>query len=86
MEVLPGPLLVVFTDQIWSPIKLQKEEKLTNLITNLFTINQVPHVFGEYHFAGHTYKYKDDFTERCFVTMICAKEQGRHPPNQLKMG
>jgi hypothetical protein len=79
-------VLVVFTDQIRSPIKLQKEEKLANLITHAFTINQVPHVFGEHHFASYKYKYMEDFTERRFPMLICTKEQGRHPPNQLKMG
>jgi hypothetical protein len=59
---------------------------LTNLITHAFTINQVPHVFGEHHFAGHKYKYMEDLIERRFSTLICAKEQGRRPPNQLKMG
>jgi hypothetical protein len=77
---------VVFTNQIRLPIKLQKEEKLVNLITHVFTINQVPHVFGEHHFAGHKYKNMEDFTKRRFPTLICIKEQGRHPPNQLKMG
>jgi hypothetical protein len=59
-------LLAVFTDQIQLPTKLQKEKKLANLITYAFTINQVPHVFGEYYFAGHKHKYMEDFTERCF--------------------
>jgi hypothetical protein len=62
-----------------TPIKLQKGEKLTNVITHAFTINEVPHVFGEHHFAGHKYKYMEDFTKRRFSTLIC-------PPNQLKMG
>jgi hypothetical protein len=59
-------LLAVFINQIRPPIKLQKEEKLVNLITHAFTINQVPHVFGEHHFAGHNYKNMEDFTERRF--------------------
>jgi hypothetical protein len=49
-------------------------EKLANLITYAFTINQVPHVFGEYYFAGHKHKYMGDFTERRFPTLICTKE------------
>jgi hypothetical protein len=79
-------VLAVFTNQIRLPIKLQKEEKLANLITHKFTINQVPHVFREHHFVGHKYKYVEDFIERRFPMLICAKEQGRCPPNQLKMG
>jgi hypothetical protein len=67
-------LLAVFTDQIQPPIKLQKEEKLANLITYAFTINQVPHVFGEYYFAGYKHKYIEDFIERRFPTLFCAKE------------
>jgi hypothetical protein len=67
-------LLAVFTDQIQQPTKLQKEEKLANLITYAFTINQIPHVFGEYHFVGHKHEYMEDFIERRFPTLICAKE------------
>jgi hypothetical protein len=48
-----SPLLAVFTDQIRLPIKTQKEEKLANLNTYAFTINQVPHVFEEHYFVGH---------------------------------
>jgi hypothetical protein len=77
-------LLAVFTDQIWPLIKLQKDEKLENLIRHAFTIDQVPHVFGEHHFAGHKYKYMEDFTERHFPTLICAKEQGRRPQTNSK--
>jgi hypothetical protein len=44
-DTIFGSMLAVFTDQIWPPIKLQKDEKLVNLITHAFTINQVPHVF-----------------------------------------
>jgi hypothetical protein len=66
--------LAVFIDQIQPPTKLQKKEKLGNLITYAFTINQVPHVFGEYYFAGHKHKYMGDFTKRRFPTLICAKE------------
>jgi hypothetical protein len=65
---------VVFTDQIQPPTKLQKEEKLANLITYAFTINLVPHVFGEYYFVGHKHKYMEDFTESRFSTLICAKQ------------
>jgi hypothetical protein len=61
-------------------------EKLVNLITYAFTINQVPHVFGEYYFAGHKHEYMEKFTERLFQALICAKEQGRRAPNQFKMG
>jgi hypothetical protein len=67
-------LLAVITDQIQPPIKLQKEKKLANLITYAFTINQVPHLFGVYYFVGHKHKYMEDFTERRFPTLICAKE------------
>jgi hypothetical protein len=69
-----GILLAVFTDQIRPPIKTQKEEKLANLTTYAFTINQVPHVFGEHYFAGHKHEYMEDFTKRRFPTPICAKE------------
>jgi hypothetical protein len=67
-------MLVVLTDQIRLPIKYKKEEKLANLITYSSTINQVPHVFGEYYFTGCKYKYIEDFTERHLPLMICAKE------------
>jgi hypothetical protein len=43
-----------------------KGEKLANLVTYAFTINQVPHVFGDYYFAGHKHKYMEDFTKRRF--------------------
>jgi hypothetical protein len=71
---------VVFTDQIRPPIKTQKEEKSANLNTYAFTINQVPHVFGEHYFAGHKHKYMETFTERHLLMLICAKKQGRRPP------
>ena len=45
-------MLAVLNNQIRPPIKPQKEEKLANLITYAFTINKVPHVFGDYYFAG----------------------------------
>jgi hypothetical protein len=79
-------LLAVLTDQIRPPIKSQKEEKFANLIIYACTINQIPLVFGEYHFAGHKHKYMEKFTKRRFQTLICAKEQGRHLLNQLKKG
>ena len=41
---------MVFTDKIRPPTKVQKEEKLAILNTYAFTINQVPHVFGERYF------------------------------------
>ena len=49
--------MVVLNDQIRLPIKAQKVEKLATLNTYAFTINLVPHVFGDYCFAGHKYKY-----------------------------
>ena len=52
-------LLVVCIDQIRPPNKSQKEEKLAILITYAFTINQVPHVFGEHYFIGHNHKYME---------------------------
>ena len=67
--------MAVFNDQIRSPTKVKKE-KLTILNTYAFTINQVPHVFGEHYFAGHKHKY--------IPTLICTKEQGRCPSNQFK--
>ena len=45
---------MVSIDQIRSPNKSQKGEKLAILITYAFTINQVPHVFGEHYFTGQT--------------------------------
>ena len=54
-----GPLLAVSIDQIRPPNKSQKEEKLAILITYAFTINQVPHVFGEHYFAGHKHEYME---------------------------
>ena len=68
--------MAVFTDQIRPPTKVQKEKKLAILNTYAFTINQVPHVFGEYYFAGHKHKYMEQFTERRFSMLIRAKEQG----------
>ena len=47
-------LFAVFNDQIRPPIKTQKEEKLAILNTYAFTIDLVPHVFGEYCFATQT--------------------------------
>jgi len=79
-------LLATFTDQIQPPIKTQKDEKLAILNTYAFTINQVPHVFEEHYFAGYKHKYMEDFTERRFSTLICAKEQWRHPSTRLKPG
>jgi hypothetical protein len=67
-------MLVIFIDQIQPPIKLQREEKLANLIIYEFTINQVPHVFEEYYFGGHKHKYMEDFIGRRFPTLICTKE------------
>jgi hypothetical protein len=49
--------LAVLNDQIQPPIKTQKEEKLTILNTYAFTIDLVPHVFGDFCFAGYKYKY-----------------------------
>ena len=49
--------MAVSIDQIRPPNKSQKEEKVTNLITYAFTINQVPHVFGEHYFVGHNHIY-----------------------------
>ena len=52
-------MLAVSIDQIRPPNKSQKEEKLAILITYAFTINQVPHVFGEHYFVGHKHKYME---------------------------
>ena len=52
-----GGLLAVITDKIIPPIKTQKEEKLVILNTYVFTINQLPHVFGEHYSVGHKHKY-----------------------------
>jgi hypothetical protein len=77
-------LLAVFNDQIQPPTKVQKEEKLAILNTYAFTINQVPHVFGGYYFAGrHKHKYMEKFTERRFSTLIRAREQERRPSTRL---
>ena len=67
-------VLAVLNDQTRPPIKTQKEEKLTILNTYEFTIDQVPHVFGEYCFPRHKYKYMEKFTKRRFLTQICIKE------------
>jgi hypothetical protein len=69
-----GSLLAVLNDQIRPPIKTQKEEKLVILNTYAFTIDLIPHVFGDYCFAGHKYKYMEEYTKRHFSTLICAKE------------
>jgi hypothetical protein len=66
--------MAVINDQIQLPTKVQKEEKLTILNTYPFTINQVPHVFGEHYFAGHKHKYMEKFIKRRFSMQICAKE------------
>ena len=78
--------MAVINNQIRPPTKVQKEEKLTILNTYAFTINQVPHEFGEHYFTGHKHKYMEDFTERRFPTLICAKEQGRRPSTKCKLG
>jgi hypothetical protein len=75
--------LAVFNDQIQPPTKVQKEEKLAILNTYVFTINQVPHVFGGYYFAGHKHKYMEKFTERRFPTLIRSREQRRCPSTRL---
>ena len=62
--------MAVLNDQIRLPIKTQKEEKLAILNSYAFTIDLVPHVFGEYCFAGHKHKYKEKFNERHFSTLI----------------
>jgi hypothetical protein len=58
--------LAVFIDQIQPPIKWQKGEKLANLVTYAFTINQVPHVFGDYYFCGSQTQIHVVFTKRRF--------------------
>ena len=55
-----GDLVAVLNDQ--------KEEKLEILNTYAFTIDLVQHVFGDYCFVGHKYKYMKKFTERRFPT------------------
>ena len=76
-------LLAIFTDQIRPPIKTQKEEKLTILNTYAFTIDQVPHVFGDCCFVGHKYKYMEKSTERRFPTQICTKDEWKGPSTQV---
>ena len=49
-------------------LRHKKEEKLAILNTYAFTIDQVPHVFGEYCFVGHKYKYMGEYTIRRFPT------------------
>jgi hypothetical protein len=46
----------------------QKEEKLLYLCTYAFTINHVPHVFGDFYFACHKHKYSGKYTKRRFLT------------------
>ena len=76
IEAWPGAVLAVSIDKIQPPNKSQKEEKLAILITYAFTINQVPHVFREHYFARHQHKYMEEFTERSFSTLICARNKG----------
>jgi hypothetical protein len=45
-------------------LRHKKEEKLTILNTYAFTIDQVPHVFGDDCFAGHKYKYMGKATPK----------------------
>ena len=58
--------MAVLNAQIRSPIKTQKEEKLTILNTYAFTIDQVSHVFGDHYFIGHKYKYMGEYTKKRF--------------------
>jgi hypothetical protein len=69
-----GWLLAIFIDQIQPPIKLQKEEKLANLIIYEFTINQFHMYLENIILQVITHKYMEDFTERRFPTLICTKE------------
>ena len=57
--MVSSSVLAVINDQIWSPTKVKKEEKLTILNTYAFTFNQVAHVFEEHYFAGHKHKYME---------------------------
>ena len=73
-EQVWGSLLVVLNDQIRLPIKAQKVEKLATVNTYAFTINLVPHVFGDYCFAGHKYKYMERIHQKVLSDVICTKE------------
>ena len=43
-------------------------EKLAILNTYAFTIDLVPHVFGDYGFAGHKHEYMGKYTKRRIPT------------------
>jgi hypothetical protein len=38
------------------------------LCTYAFTIAPIPHVFGDYCFAGHKHKYMEKYTKRRILT------------------
>jgi hypothetical protein len=78
---LCSPSYVVSCGSCWWSLSIksdrqlsEKGEKLANLVTYALTINQVPHVFGDYYFAGYKHKYMEDFTKGAFETPICAEE------------
>jgi hypothetical protein len=63
-----------------------KGEKLANLVTYAFTINQSPHVFGDYYFASHKHKYMEDFTKRCFSNTDLCKRIREMPTKTFQIG
>ena len=86
-------LLVVCIDQIRPPNKSQKEEKLAILITYAFTINQVPHLFGEHNFVGtntNTWNYQKalfdaDSRKEARETPTIPTQNGQNPMGQRPM-
>jgi hypothetical protein len=51
-----------------------------------FTVNQVPHVFGERYFVGHKHKYMEKFTERCFPNANLRKGTRDTPIKSIQPG
>ena len=85
-EQVWGSLLVVLNDKIGLPIKAQKVEKLATLNTYAFTINLVPHVFGDYCFAGHKYKYIKRIHQKALSDAHLRKGITKTPINSTQPG
>jgi hypothetical protein len=63
-----------------------KKGEISKLVTYAFTINQVPHVFGDYYFAGHKHKYMEDFTNRRFPNTNLRKRIRETPTKTFQIG
>ena len=83
-EQVWGSLLVVLNDQIRPPIKTQKVKKLATLNIYAFTINLLPHVFGDYCFAGHKYKYMEIIHQKELCDADLHKEITKMPINSTQ--